>query len=143
MNVLKNRLVALNKVASMQRAVAPLVNKYFEENPVKRKSDGTLFKKQSDDIKKIINANNPDKLQAFVSCSEYSPSITFKTSYKTGDYGCDYVEEYFYIGRDFQPAPFYTYNDLVKCQDRLKKVSDKMQELRSEECKLKIILGRR
>lgn len=92
-------------------AVIPLINDRLLKG-YKVKKDGSLFKQDRQDLRKILEENKTHKdIRAFINSGEYSTYLHFDINYPTGNFGCAYLKEDFFLYSNPYNKIFDEYTD--------------------------------
>ncbi len=86
-----------NEMVKYINKVTPLVIEHFSANPPRFKVDGELYKKNFDEVMKVIRSvEKPIKVQIYMKVSDFSTNyidLKFKSSYQVSEHSCAYIEK--------------------------------------------------
>ena len=148
MNVEQNYIDCNNTLAAYLNSVFPLFIARLEEG-FKVKSDYSLYKKDSDDIKAIF-VNEP-YIRTFLQVSEYSIYLDVDHTYQTGEYSCTYLKRSIWVGDgagkteerrvvEFKPLTLKSMASYKANLQEYKQLQIKESELKRKLAKLKLEL---
>lgn len=146
MDVLKNKIECLKNLNDYTNTIAPKVIQELKSFEPRFKNSGGLYKKTNDAIKNIINlVPKPNGVTCWAKPSEYSYSyiaLIIKSSFKTSEYGCEYIEKTIYVWEDavdvvWEPRKEITYDDSVVAINKMKEIQDKIDVLNKEMSEVK------
>lgn len=93
---ISNRAEAINNLHSFLNKVTPLLRDRMREG-YKRKDDGTLYKKDRDDLRAIIDAHNTHNVRAIIDDKHDSLYLKADTHYQINEHGVAYFEQHPFI----------------------------------------------
>ena len=144
----------INAKNELSRTVNSLIPKIADrlKEGYSLKQDGTLFKKDADALKAIIEPSLHPKgkyMQIYVVSSEYTLRVCIRTRYQTSEETCAYIEHNAYVvshkgHNSIEPnfiehVPFeeVTVEQFREAKAQLKDLEDQRQKIASETSKLK------
>jgi uncharacterized protein YbcC (UPF0753/DUF2309 family) len=101
--ILENRIIAVNALHDYLNKVLPKLNLYFQDNDVKIKTDGGIFKKFETELNKIIEDDKPVNLPngiklhcCYIVVNSYSNfyyvQFNVSISYSVSEFSCSYYD---------------------------------------------------
>lgn len=147
LEIYTNYVEARNTLEQWLNHRAPEVIARLSAAGYKTKEDGSLYKKDADGIRAILNTNCPEgcKYQAYLDVTTYRIYISAKAWYSNDEFGCAYIKRDVYVAdprnRDFEPE-FHPYKKVTLKQyqsgrDELIKIQDQLHELQRKHSFLK------
>lgn len=100
-----NKAQALNALHAHINKVVPELQAYLASTPVRYKTNGDMFEKNAKAVKDILNCNMPDRARVIFKnygTDNGSLALDFDINYRTGDYGCRYLDVWVMTG-NFEP----------------------------------------
>jgi hypothetical protein len=147
MTVLQNRVQAQNALTAYINTVVPLLIERFNDG-VKYKNDGSPIKKHKVDFDAIL-ADKPEKVRGYIDWGDYSISIKFDTNFSTGDFGCQYIDQYVYLfnrqddkSYDFTPLDMITETTITDAKIELKRLQALASDIAAQICVQSRILNK-
>lgn len=133
-------LKAKNDLAKTVNKIVPEIQEYFANNIIQYKADYTPYAKHYEALKAILTKHTKRPVQAWFRFSEYSTWIEFRTNYQASTHCTAYISDSYFIDTVFNKRKIYTEAQILKTRARLAAVNDSLQQLRSEQSRLKHIL---
>ena len=116
-----------------------IVRPYIENNKKLFLKDSSFIKKVHEEIYKLINELSSKSIRCYFRGGDYSKSFECDISYKTGEYGCDYLKHsIWFISNegtlyDFKPLKDnYTVEEVLNSQTEIDKRLEAIKELEKE-----------
>ena len=146
MNVIQNRIEAINKINALANRIVPLIRTDIELNGFKLKTGvNEFFAKDKARIEAIYKPLLPEKgVMAWIDISKYAePSrltLQLKTSYTTSENTGDYYTGYFPLNLyPFEAQQIYDVQEMIEKDKEATQLMEKARELESESRKIQYI----
>lgn len=143
MNVLLNRVTAVNELHTYLNQVAPKIYNYVEKHGVRINKDYSIFKKDKEYLNKLL-ANPPKNVRVYISNCEYSGLIIkADTNYKDSEWSCSYYRNDIYIKRPWEPLELWDYEAINTDKAKLEGLREQVSALNSEIWAIERLIGSR
>jgi len=138
MNIIKNRIEAINKINALANKIVPLIREDIEKNGFKLKTGvNEFFTKDKERIQAIYKPLLPEKgVQAWIDISKYANparlTLELKASYWTSDETVNYYTGYFPLNlHPFETQPIYDVQEMIEKDKEAAQMTEKARELES------------
>jgi hypothetical protein len=138
MNIIENRIEAINKINALANKIVPLIRKDIEKNGFKLKTGvNEFYAKDKERIQAIYKPLLPEKgVQAWIDISKYADparlTLEIRTSYRTSDEAVNYYTGYFPLNlHPFEMQPIYDVQEMIEKDKEATQMMEKAQELKS------------
>lgn len=125
---------AKNTLADIINSVAPEVLDYFRLYKIRYKNDGSLFKKNNEELRAIISNNRVfnkfDNANFYLFFDLYCKNIKIQVRYSSSEHTWAYIEDYLYIDREFTPISHINIDDVYKWRKELSDLETVLCETR-------------
>lgn len=147
-NIKQNYIDKRNELTMFINQVTPLLIARLAEG-FKVKNDYSFYTRDSKELRSIIAACKPSgsNIRAYIKESEYSIYLYVDASYRTGEYGCAYINRSIYLGEgtnkpfnrklvEFEPSRLVELADYLEGLETIEKLKLSMRETQAELSKL-------
>ncbi len=161
--LMERRANCMNRVAAYTNVTVPMLLDRLEEG-FKQKADGSLYQKDADALREILDggvlalsqgADGRKGSSAFIRADRYSILLEVKDSYPeryhtdgSGGYTCTYFNKTIYLWNiqsskkhEFEPLKRYEGMELIAAKHRLQVINNQVSQLNEEASTLKRITG--
>ena len=132
-----NKAHAINEMNAYINMLVPKLIEYVENNEIKTKVDGSLFEKNRNAIREIIECDKPEKVRCFFEHSDSGNSIKFDTNYSVGEYSCAYVSGWVYLSHFEQLKTDFVAVDFVNAQNEVGQLEKQIAAMKSKISEIK------
>lgn len=133
MNVIKNRVEAINKLHTYMNIKVPQVIEDIKANGYSVKKDGTLFAKDYARLNDLVK-DAPNNIMVYFKVSSNSVLLMAKTTYSTSEASVAYCEASRYINADteFMAYPIHDLGEVLQGVSKLEGLREKLNAIQSD-----------
>ncbi len=132
-----------NNLTKVINKLTPLIHDYFTNNDWQLTNNSDLYKKNKEEVNKIIEKFTSDDLRVYLDITQYSIKLEYKSWYKSKDNGYSsigYIHDYSHIYNLMNDKDDYnhetrkriTLNGYKKAKKDIKLTEEKISDLKSK-----------
>ena len=136
MKKFNSKIKAYNEMAMVINEIVPAIIDRLSQG-FKIKADGELFKKDNDDIKKLLEPTRERGITSWLDCRHSYIAVRFKRPYYF-DGGNDWLDEFYYVARmdgsimTFEPEETINIDEALENRNAVSIMRDQISELESQ-----------